>query len=93
MPSRNRTTSEGTHKTLIRPSSVHMRGISHSPPASGVYYTDSAGSSLSIDEPDMLERVSHAATPDEHTIFEENADDALLGPMDPGMNEQYRRSP
>lgn len=81
MPSRNRTTSEGTHKALIRPASMHMRGVSYSPP--GPCCTDSAGSSLSIDEVDA-DRMSHAATPDDHTILEEMADDSAMWPNDPG---------
>lgn len=88
MPSRNRTTSEGTHKALVRPASVHMRGVSYSPP--GPCSTDSAGSSLSIDEAE-LDRMPH--TPDDHTILEENADDALQWPHDSGeaiVNEIQR---
>lgn len=74
---------------VTRPHSMHVRGLSSSPvssipmsPASGACSTDSAGSSLSMDEgPDnILEegstaRFGHSLTPDEPVILEENGDD------------------
>ncbi|XP_049801159.1 insulin receptor substrate 1 [Schistocerca nitens] len=79
-----------------RPTSVYGRGISHSPPVgsspvspnSGACSTDSAGSSLSIDEGDgwggdgdqgcptgARYGTGHSLTPDEPAILEENCDD------------------
>lgn len=79
-----------------RPTSVYGRGISHSPPVgsspvspnSGACSTDSAGSSLSIDEGDgwggdgdqscstgTRYGTGHSLTPDEPAILEENSDD------------------
>lgn len=97
MPSRNRTTSEGGHHVIptalphatrvphhsSRPHSMHSRGLSYSPPAaSGPCSTDSAGSSLSIDDGEVELAVSatsprygHSSTPDEPAIIEENCDD------------------
>ncbi|XP_034946851.1 insulin receptor substrate 1-like isoform X2 [Chelonus insularis] len=73
-----------------RPHSMYSRGLSYSPPvssmpispASGACSTDSAGSSLSMDDgtDSMLEestttRYGHSLTPDEPVILEENMDD------------------
>nr|CAD7431788.1 unnamed protein product [Timema monikensis] len=74
-----------------RPHSMYSRGISYSPPvgsspvspASGACSTDSAGSSLSIDEGEGwaeegvlgLGRYGHSLTPDEPVILEENCDE------------------
>lgn len=108
MPSRARTSSEGTtaitvthsirsHLTPHRPQSLYARDISHSPPAgspvspaSAACSTDSAGSSLSIDEPDAwpdyaetpLGRYAHSLTPDE-PIAEENCDETTDNPYVP----------
>ncbi|XP_063244069.1 uncharacterized protein LOC134543147 isoform X2 [Bacillus rossius redtenbacheri] len=79
-----------------RPHSMYSRGISYSPPvgsspvspASGACSTDSAGSSLSIDDGDgwgdvapdgsnALGRYGHSLTPDEPVILEENCDECL----------------
>lgn len=88
MPSRPRTTSEGNHlvppwgvrhHTLsFRPQSLYVRDVSHSPPSESPMSppsasTDSAGSSLSIDDSEpwpenesMLGgRYSNSLTPDE----------------------------
>lgn len=97
MPSRNRTTSEGgphitagvlQHSNRVpypgsRPHSMHSRGLSHSPPfASGPCSTDSAGSSVSIDDCELdlavsatSPRYGHSSTPDEPAIIEENSYD------------------
>lgn len=108
MPSRARTSSEGTtaitvthsirsHLTPHRPQSLYARDISHSPPAgspvspaSAACSTDSAGSSLSIDEPDAwpdyaetpMGRYGHSLTPDE-PIAEENCDETTDNPYVP----------
>ncbi|KAF5290513.1 hypothetical protein FQA39_LY03617 [Lamprigera yunnana] len=107
MPSRARTSSEGTHPIHTwgqprmylaphRPQSLYVREISHSPPAespisppSAACSTDSAGSSLSIDDSDqwaetdtILGRYSHSLTPDE-AIAEENYDDCPDSPYLP----------
>ncbi|XP_014613822.1 PREDICTED: insulin receptor substrate 1 isoform X8 [Polistes canadensis] len=73
-----------------RPHSMYGRGLSYSPPvssmpispASGACSTDSAGSSLSMDDgsENILEestgsRYGHSLTPDEPVILEENGDD------------------
>ncbi|XP_029048601.1 insulin receptor substrate 1 isoform X2 [Osmia bicornis bicornis] len=75
---------------VLRPHSMYVRGLSYSPPissmpispASGACSTDSAGSSLSMDEggENILEegtvsRYGHSLTPDEPVILEENGDD------------------
>lgn len=87
MPSRPRTTSEGNHpivwqriyQSQYRPHSLCVRDFSHSPPSgspvsppSAPCSTDSAGSSLSIDDCDawnenetVLGRYSNSLTPDE----------------------------
>ncbi|KAL0274701.1 UNVERIFIED_CONTAM: hypothetical protein PYX00_002767 [Menopon gallinae] len=95
MPSRNRTSSECGHHVGVmphptrishygsRPLSMHSRGLSYSPPiASGPCSTDSAGSSVSIDDGEMdmalsatSPRYGHSSTPDEPAILEENCDD------------------
>ncbi|XP_076240891.1 insulin receptor substrate 1 chico isoform X2 [Calliopsis andreniformis] len=73
----------------LRPHSMYVRGVSYSPPvtsmpispASGPYSTDSAGSSLSMDdggetvEESTVSRCGHSLTPDEPVILEENCDD------------------
>lgn len=107
MPSRARTSSEGTHPihTWVqsrsylaphRPQSLYVKEISHSPPAespmsppSAACSTDSAGSSISIDDPEpwpetdtILGRYSHSLTPDE-AIAEENYDDCPDSPYLP----------
>ncbi|XP_043491998.1 insulin receptor substrate 1 isoform X1 [Polistes fuscatus] len=73
-----------------RPHSMYGRGLSYSPPvssmpispASGACSTDSAGSSLSMEDggENILEestgsRYGHSLTPDEPVILEENGDD------------------
>lgn len=72
-----------------RPHSMYGRGLSYSPPvssmpispASGACSTDSAGSSLSMDDgaDNMIEetgtRYGHSLTPDEPVILEENMDE------------------
>ncbi|KAG7189001.1 hypothetical protein KM043_008595 [Ampulex compressa] len=78
-----------------RPHSMHGKGLSYSPPissmpmspASGACSTDSAGSSLSMDdggenalEEGAVSRYGHSLTPDEPVIFEENGDDYALWP-------------
>ncbi|XP_043525795.1 insulin receptor substrate 1 isoform X3 [Frieseomelitta varia] len=76
---------------VLRPHSVYvMKGVSYSPPitsmpispASGACSTDSAGSSLSMDdggenvlEEGIVSRYGHSLTPDEPVILEENGDD------------------
>ncbi|KAK1122111.1 hypothetical protein K0M31_009950 [Melipona bicolor] len=76
---------------VLRPHSVYvMKGVSYSPPitsmpispASGACSTDSAGSSLSMDdggenvlEEGTVSRYGHSLTPDEPVILEENGDD------------------
>lgn len=87
MPSRPRTTSEGNHPpwnqrlchAQYRPHSLHCRDISHSPPSgspvsppSAPCSTDSAGSSLSIDDSEawpetetLMGRYGNSLTPDE----------------------------
>lgn len=87
MPSRPRTTSEGNHPlwnqriyhSQYRPHSLHCRDISHSPPSgspvsppSAPCSTDSAGSSLSIDDSEawpetetLVGRYGNSLTPDE----------------------------
>ncbi|XP_066589389.1 insulin receptor substrate 1-like isoform X4 [Prorops nasuta] len=75
---------------VSRPHSMFGRGLSYSPPvssmpispASGACSTDSAGSSLSMDDggENILEestgsRYGHSLTPDEPVILEENGDD------------------
>ncbi|KAF5288449.1 hypothetical protein FQR65_LT02101 [Abscondita terminalis] len=107
MPSRARTSSEGTHPIHTwgqprlylaphRPQSLYVREISHSPPAespisppSAACSTDSAGSSLSIDDSEqwaetdtILGRYGHSLTPDE-AIAEENYDDCPDSPYLP----------
>ncbi|KAK5641019.1 hypothetical protein RI129_009566 [Pyrocoelia pectoralis] len=106
MPSRARTSSEGTHPIHAwgqprvylahRPQSLYAREISHSPPTespisppSAACSTDSAGSSLSIDDSEqwaesdtILGRYSHSLTPDE-AIAEENYDDCPDSPYLP----------
>lgn len=78
------------HLVPHRPQSLYAREISHSPPAgspaspasASASATDSAGSSLSIDEPDAwieytdqtISRYGHSLTPDE-PIAEENPDE------------------
>ncbi|XP_063985139.1 insulin receptor substrate 1-like isoform X2 [Diachasmimorpha longicaudata] len=74
----------------VRPHSMYGRGLSYSPPvssmpispASGACSTDSAGSSLSMDEggdnmmnEESSTRYGHSLTPDEPVILEENMDD------------------
>lgn len=83
-----------SHLMAHRPQSLYAREISHSPPAgspaspaSAACSTDSAGSSLSIDEPDAwieypdppLGRYGHSLTPDE-PIAEENCDEGTDNP-------------
>ena len=80
-----------------RPHSIHNRVMSYSPPvstispASGACSTDSAGSSLSMDDPSCEHvdeglninqstmshhnKYGHSLTPDEPVILEENSDD------------------
>ncbi|KAF2898452.1 hypothetical protein ILUMI_07722 [Ignelater luminosus] len=107
MPSRARTSSEGTHPIHTwaqsrsylaphRPQSLYVREISHSPPAespvsppSAACSTDSAGSSLSIDDSEqwpetdtILGRYGHSLTPDE-AIAEENYDECPDSPCLP----------
>ncbi|XP_076647195.1 insulin receptor substrate 1 chico isoform X5 [Halictus rubicundus] len=75
---------------ILRPHSMYVRGLSYSPPiasmpispASGACSTDSAGSSLSMDdggesalEESAVSRYGHSLTPDEPVILEENGDD------------------
>ncbi|CAL7950186.1 unnamed protein product [Xylocopa violacea] len=76
---------------VLRPHSMYVRGLSYSPPiasmpispgASGTCSTDSAGSSLSMDdggegtlEESTMSRYGHSLTPDEPVILEENGDD------------------
>lgn len=76
---------------ILRPHSMYVRGgLSYSPPitsmpispGSGAYSTDSAGSSLSMDdggesalEESAVSRYGHSLTPDEPVILEENGDD------------------
>nr|XP_012143041.1 PREDICTED: insulin receptor substrate 1 isoform X6 [Megachile rotundata] len=75
---------------VLRPHSMYVRGLSYSPPissmpispASGACSTDSAGSSLSMDdggenilEEGTVSRYGHSLTPDEPVILEENGDD------------------
>ncbi|XP_058807269.1 insulin receptor substrate 1-like isoform X2 [Phymastichus coffea] len=95
---------------MIRPHSVHTRAgmmMSYSPPvgsmpispASGACSTDSAGSSLSIDDASenmdegVLAKFGHSLTPDEPVILEENADDYV--PWSHSVNHQpkYHCSP
>ncbi|XP_017795759.1 PREDICTED: insulin receptor substrate 1 [Habropoda laboriosa] len=82
----------GSH--VLRPHSMYVRGgLSYSPPitsipispASGACSTDSAGSSLSMDdggenilEEGTVSRYGHSLTPDEPVILEENGDDYAL---------------
>lgn len=83
-------TSHLASQSSARPHSMYTRGLSYSPPissmpispASGACSTDSAGSSLSMDDgtDSMLEesttaRYGHSLTPDEPVILEENVDD------------------
>ncbi|XP_050591650.1 insulin receptor substrate 1 isoform X4 [Bombus affinis] len=97
LPSRARTTSEShpasmlSHpRSTLRPHSMYGKGASYSPPitsmpispASGACSTDSAGSSLSMDdggenvlEEGTVSRYGHSLTPDEPVILEENGDD------------------
>ncbi|XP_033185947.1 insulin receptor substrate 1 chico isoform X1 [Bombus vancouverensis nearcticus] len=97
LPSRARTTSESHPASLLshprstlRPHSMYGKGASYSPPitsmpispASGACSTDSAGSSLSMDdggenvlEEGTVSRYGHSLTPDEPVILEENGDD------------------
>ncbi|XP_031354400.1 insulin receptor substrate 1-like isoform X5 [Photinus pyralis] len=106
MPTRARTSSEGTHSIHAwcqpraylahRPQSLYAREISHSPPTespisppSAACSTDSAGSSLSIDDSEqwaesdtILGRYGHSLTPDE-AIAEENYDDCPDSPYLP----------
>lgn len=85
------------HLVPHRPQSLYAREISHSPPAgspaspgSAACSTDSAGSSLSIDEPDAwidyndtpMGRYGHSLTPDE-PIVEENCDEGTDNPYVP----------
>jgi insulin receptor substrate 1 len=73
-----------------RPHSMHSRMMSYSPPVASIPInptsaacsTDSAGSSLSMDdasenimEEGMISKYGHSLTPDEPVILEENADD------------------
>ncbi|XP_076168629.1 insulin receptor substrate 1 chico isoform X4 [Ptiloglossa arizonensis] len=84
--------SRNTHfvSHILRPHSMYVRGLSYSPPiasmpispASGACSTDSAGSSLSMDdggenvlEEGTVSRYGHSLTPDEPVILEENCDD------------------
>ncbi|XP_017757808.1 PREDICTED: insulin receptor substrate 1 isoform X3 [Eufriesea mexicana] len=75
---------------VLRPHSMYVKGVSYSPPiasmpispASGACSTDSAGSSLSMDdggenvlEEGTVSRYGHSLTPDEPVILEENGDD------------------
>ncbi|XP_006614543.1 insulin receptor substrate 1 isoform X3 [Apis laboriosa] len=75
---------------VMRPHSMYVKGVSYSPPissmpispASGACSTDSAGSSLSMDdggenvlEEGTVSRYGHSLTPDEPVILEENGDD------------------
>ncbi|KZC12692.1 Insulin receptor substrate 1-B [Dufourea novaeangliae] len=75
---------------ILRPHSMYVKGLSYSPPiasmpispASGACSTDSAGSSLSMDdggesalEESAVSRYGHSLTPDEPVILEENGDD------------------
>ncbi|XP_033231449.1 insulin receptor substrate 1-like isoform X5 [Belonocnema kinseyi] len=88
-----------------RPHSMYGRGISYSPPvtsmpispASGACSTDSAGSSLSMDDgviENIMEegltpaRYGHSLTPDEPVILEENGDDYA-----PWPSNQQKYSP
>lgn len=89
-----------------RPHSMYGRGLSYSPPvssmpispASGACSTDSAGSSLSMDDgtENILEegttssRYGHSLTPDEPVILEENSDD--YAPWS-GVHPQHKYSP
>ncbi|XP_017877175.1 insulin receptor substrate 1-B isoform X1 [Ceratina calcarata] len=76
--------------SALRPHSMYARGLSYSPPVtstpmsptSGAYSTDSAGSSLSMDdggenalEEGTISRYGHSLTPEEPVILEENGDD------------------
>lgn len=76
---------------------MYVRGLSYSPPitsmpispASGACSTDSAGSSLSMDdggdtalEESTVSRYGHSLTPDEPVILEENGDDYAPWSMD-----------
>ncbi|XP_076634926.1 insulin receptor substrate 1 chico isoform X6 [Colletes latitarsis] len=87
--------SRNTHfvSHILRPHSMYVRGLSYSPPissmpispASGACSTDSAGSSLSMDdggenvlEEGTVSRYGHSLTPDEPVILEENGDDYAL---------------
>ncbi|XP_076679107.1 insulin receptor substrate 1 chico isoform X4 [Andrena cerasifolii] len=82
---------------VLRPHSMYVRGLSYSPPitsmpispASGACSTDSAGSSLSMDdggetalEESTVSRYGHSLTPDEPVILEENGDDYAPWSMD-----------
>ncbi|XP_043471304.1 insulin receptor substrate 1 isoform X4 [Leptopilina heterotoma] len=86
-----------------RPHSMYGRGMSYSPPvssmpispASGACSTDSAGSSLSMDdgsenilEEGLTSRYGHSLTPDEPVILEENGDDYA-----PWPSNQQKYSP
>ena len=88
-----------------RPHSMYGRGMSYSPPvssmpispASGACSTDSAGSSLSMDDgviENIMEegltpaRYGHSLTPDEPVILEENGDDYA-----PWPSNQQKYSP
>ncbi|XP_053983115.1 insulin receptor substrate 1 isoform X1 [Hylaeus volcanicus] len=90
---------------ILRPHSMYARGLSYSPPigsmplspASGAYSTDSAGSSLSMDdggesvlEEGTVSRYGHSLTPDEPVILEENGDDYAPWTM---SHSHYKYSP
>lgn len=88
---------------VARPHSMHSRVIlSYSPPvasmpispASAACSTDSAGSSLSMDdasenimEEGVLAKYGHSLTPDEPVILEENGDDYV--PWSAGHQQKY----
>ncbi|XP_044004614.1 probable serine/threonine-protein kinase nek3 isoform X2 [Aphidius gifuensis] len=91
MPIHNKTVHLAPH-TSTRPHSMYGRGVSYSPPGTSMPIspascsTDSAGSSLSMDdnncdnnaiEETAISRYGHSLTPDEPVIFEENDDYAI----------------
>ncbi|XP_074107588.1 insulin receptor substrate 1 chico isoform X4 [Cotesia typhae] len=87
-----------------RPHSMYTRGLSYSPPvssmpispASNACSTDSAGSSLSMDDQtDIMDesviagRYGHSLTPDEPVILEENMDDYAHWSTSSHLQQKY----